>query len=356
MASFQKLLIALLLVFLHCTAFVCSNKIDVNSKALTQKNIVPSDELRRIEELQRQSADVTKKTAQQIQPVNIYKKALTQMYVNADAYQVDATKKTQTRTNFIVNKDMKETFDETWMRVMQMDITKDTLTQTNFIDSDYVKELKEAVEKYTPQKIDLTKETFVQSDRQKAKGLSLIVSNIINDQRPMQAIAKGIVDLLKAYFVKPNLNFDISVYKDLPNATQEQLDHVYEAWHRDNTTNTLPLRTKRQESTKDPDNQTEYLIDSPALVFIDQKYSEDFVRNATINYNFNTELRYLLFIEKQPEDEPIDKMYLDGFLAPFIDIIYKDGNRLSLWTHVWSEECRTTIFEQINEFDMNTLE
>jgi hypothetical protein len=67
-------------------------------------------------------------------------------------------------------------------------------------------------------------------------------------------------------------------------------------------------------------------------------------------------MRYLLFIEKQPEDESINEMNLEGLFAPFIDIIYKDENRLSLWTQVWSEKCHITTLKQINEFNMNALE
>jgi hypothetical protein len=329
MTSFQKLLITFLLVFLHCVVFVCSKDIDIKKTELTQTNVVKNDEMRKIEELWRQSADVTKKTVTKThlyKEVDVTKATLTQTkHIQSD---INTKKQTLAQTNFVVTEDMKEDFFEALVQTSEVNVDKNDFTKTNFIDTDYIKELKEAVKKYTPQKINLAKETLVQTDR--LKGLSLMEPQI-GEQTPMKAMAKGIVDLLKAYFVEPNLNFGISVYGELPNVTQEQLDRVYEAWHRNNTTDPLPLRTSRQEKVKDPDGAApEYLIDSPALVFIDIENSTEFVQYATINFDFTTELRYLLFVEKQPEDKPIDETFVNGKIAPFTDIICKEGNKLSL--------------------------
>jgi hypothetical protein len=161
-----------------------SKKIDVNSNALTQTNIVPSDELRRVEAINRQSADVTKKT----------------------------------------------------------------LTKTKFIDSDYVKELKEAVNKYTPQKTNLTKNIFTRTAR--LKGLRLMKHQIIQP-KPMQASTKAIVEVIKAYNIEPRVQFEIFVYGELPAASQERLEYFHKTWHRDIATDKQPLTVGRLDTQDD---------------------------------------------------------------------------------------------------------
>jgi hypothetical protein len=188
----------------------------------------------------------------------------------------------------------------------------------------------------------------------------------VNADKPMQAMAKGIVDIVKAYYIEPLIQFDIHAYTGLPNTTEEQIEHFFNAWHNDTVTDSHPVLIRKLEN---PCIDCSVLLERSALIFIDILHVGDFIVSAYTTNRFTTDLRYVLFIERTPGGSPISEWNynVDGFkpfiqhvsyqsVAPYIDIIYKEDGTLSLWTITWFEPCGKVTFKRLNEFDMNALE
>jgi hypothetical protein len=191
-----------------------------------------------------------------------------------------------------------------------------------------------------------------------------LIESRVQPNKPMQAMAKGIVDIVKAYYIEPQINFDIHVYPGLPVTTVEQIEHVIQAWHNDKVTDSHPVLMKRR---KMPCIVCSALLERSALIFIDILDAPNFINYAHTQNRFTTNLRYVLFIERLPgfksnifwdlEDlKPFIPRNNGQPVAPYIDFIFKEDGTLSLWTITWFEPCGTATYKRLNDFDMNALE
>jgi hypothetical protein len=191
------------------------------------------------------------------------------------------------------------------------------------------------------------------------------VESTVQSSKPMQAMAKGVVDIVKAYYIKSLIQFDIHVYTGLPVTTEEQIDHVVQAWHNDTVTDAYPMSLKKLcfHCSVSPD----ILLERSALIFIDIWQALGFIFFAHTKINFTTDLRYVLFVEAIPGGISISEWNFNGLepyiqydlvqlVAPYIDIIYKEDGMLSLWTITWFEPCGKATLKRLNDFDMNALE
>jgi hypothetical protein len=300
--------------------------------------------------------------------MNLFEKLLIALLLISHFTHCDRTKEISVKESGLTQKNKE-----------RVDVTKKTLVQTVVLANEYMKKIllleresvkidkKTLTETKLQKAVDTSGKALSQTHRHQANGLSLILSQI-SHQKPVQTIAKGIVEIVKAYHIEHNINFNILVSEKLPKAVKEQLEQVYEAWHRETTTESLPLTTEiLQEPSNESENGPEYKIHKPALIFIDPGKIEDFLKNAAIKFNAPTDSRCVLFIERQKGDKSIREMnfdvhnkvrssYATGTSAGLIDIVYSEGSRLSLFTFTWFEPCGNTTLTLINEFNFETLQ